>query len=114
MSTQTHVSTASKAVDVLTGRGTIYRDGQPLLDADYEITVTSFAPIEGVTQAGGAMDVPEINGRLLGPLYTAEDLAGRPHTLVLEDGRALDFEVIRPDTNEIAGIAGFRSDPAIR
>jgi hypothetical protein len=43
----------------------------------------------------------------MGPLFQAEQLHG-VHTLVLEDGRAFDFQVIQPDTNEIVGVSAVR------
>jgi hypothetical protein len=45
----------------------------------------------------------------MGPLFQAEQLHG-VHTLVLEDGRAFDFQVIQPDTNEIVGVSAAGLD----
>jgi hypothetical protein len=94
-------------IERLTGHGAVYRNGLKVFETDYELTITPPA-LRGVTfEPGNEPKVaPDITGRLLGPLFEAESLEG-VHTLVLEDGRAFDFRVIQPDTNEIVGVSWF-------
>ena len=112
------------AVDRLTGRGRVLREGLTILEIDYDITValptgreTSLQHMHvtdrdapAARQASADTEPPphlDIAGRLLGALYTGEQLQG-VHTLVLEDGRELDFRVIQPDTNEIVAVSDLR------
>jgi hypothetical protein len=101
-------------VERLIGHGTILHDGQPVGETDYDITVTpphlrgTGLPFEAGLPGTEPANVPDVTGRLLGPLYQAEPYAEDVHTLVLNDGRLLDFRVIQPDTNEIVGVSWFR------
>jgi hypothetical protein len=100
-------------VERLTGHGAVYRNGLKVLETGYELTITPQS-LRGVTFEPGnePKGSPDITGRLLGPLFESEPLQG-VHTLVLEDGRAFDFRVIQPDTNEIVGVSWF-DDPQKR
>lgn len=94
-------------IERLTGHGAIYRSGLKVLETDYDLMVTPPALRGATFESGNEPKVaPDITGRLLGPLFEAESLEGT-HTLVLEDGRAFDFRVIQPDTNEIVGVGWF-------
>lgn len=94
------------------GHGVVYHNGVRALETGYDLTVTPPArrgdTFESGEPGGEPGRGPDITGRLLGSLYDAESFTGTA-TLVLEDGRALDFRVIQPDTNEIVGIGWFRS-----
>lgn len=111
-------SPISSEFERLLGHGVVYHNGVRALEIDYDLTITP-PGIQSATFAPGTepMARPDITGRLLGNLYDAEKLAEGTATLVLEDGRSLDFRVIRPDTNEIVGLtelrpAGARSAPS--
>jgi len=94
-------------VERLTGHGAVYSGGLKVRETDYDLTVTPAAQRDATFEAGNEPKVSaDITGRLLGPLYDTESLEG-VHTLVLEDGRAFDFRVIQPDTNEIIGVTWF-------
>jgi hypothetical protein len=94
-------------IERLTGHGAVYRNGLRVLETDYDLTVTPPALRGGTFEPGNEPKVAsDITGRLLGPLFETESLEG-VHTLVLEDGRAFDFRVIQPDTNEIVGVSWF-------
>jgi hypothetical protein len=99
-------------IERLLGHGVVYHNGVRTLEVDYDITITPPA-LQGATFAPGATPTsrPDITGRLLGELYDAEQLAEGSATLVLEDGRAFDFRVIQPDTNEIIGLTWFKPAP---
>jgi hypothetical protein len=101
-----------EGVQRLTGRGVVRRGGQQLGEVDYDITITP-PNLRGSTfEPGFEPKVSaDITGRLMGPLYQAEDLVHGIHTLVLEDGREFDFRVLQPETNEIIGVSWFRSSP---
>jgi hypothetical protein len=86
-------------VERLVGRGLVLRDGTPIIEIDYDLTM---AP-----RSDGASSDLDVAGRLIGPFYTAEDMLDG-HTLVLEDGREFDFRVIQPDTNEIVAVSDLR------
>jgi hypothetical protein len=104
------------AVERFQGHGFIRRGDERLAEVDYDVIVT---PAElrgtGLTyEAGSPRDRepkagPDIAGRLLGPLYQAQDFAEGIYTLVLDDGREFDFRVLQPETNEIAGVSVLRS-----
>ena len=102
-------STASSApgIERLIGHGVVYHNGVRLFEADYDLTITP-PELRGLTFEPGnePQGTPDITGRLLGPLYETEPIA-HGATLVLADGRALDFRVIQPDTNEIVGVGVF-------
>lgn len=105
---------AAPIVERLYGHGIILRDDVRVGEADYDLIVTppelrgTGATFEAGLPGTKSTDVPDISGRLLAPLYAAEPYAEHIHTLVLEDGRALDFRVIQPDSNEIVGVSFFR------
>jgi hypothetical protein len=114
MSTISSTPPASASeIERLTGHGVVYRDGVPVLETDYDLTVTP-AALRGATFEPGneAKNTADITGRLLGSFFDAEALTGTS-TLVLEDGRALDFRVIQPDTNEIVAVSGLTTAPAV-
>lgn len=95
----------------LIGHGAVYSGGLKVRETDYDLTVTPAAQRDATFEPGNEPKVSaDITGRLLGPLYGTESLAG-VHTLVLEDGRAFDFRVIQPDTNEIIGVTWFEQMP---
>ncbi len=106
-------------VERFQGHGIIRRGDERLAETDYDVIIT---PAElrgtGLTyEAGSPLDRapkagPDISGRLLGPLFQAQEFAERIHTLVLEDGREFDFRVLQPDTNEIVGVSVLRSPAA--
>jgi hypothetical protein len=113
------------AVEHLTGHGKVLRDGTPIMDLDYDLTVSLPSDRKSATQRMHVRDSDEpardqasppaerppyldIAGRLLGALYTGEQLLG-VHTLVLEDGRELEFRVVQPDTNEIVAVSDLRA-----
>ncbi len=100
------------------------QDGKPIMDLDYDLTISLPSDRKSAVQRMHVRDRDEpardqpspsserppyldIAGRLLGELYTGERLPG-VHTLVLEDGRELDFRVVQPDTNEIVGVSDLR------
>lgn len=93
------------------GHGIIRRGNDTVGEADYELMITP-PHLRGATfEPGNEPKVsPDITGRLLESLYTAEALAHGVHTLVLEDGREFDFRVLQPETNEIIGVSWFRKD----
>ncbi len=97
-------------VERLTGRGTVYSGQQRLGDVNYTLTVTP-PNLRGVTfEPGNEPKVtPDITGTLDTTLFASEPLVQGVHTLVLADGRAFDFRVIQPDTNEIVGVSWFRN-----
>ena len=99
-------------IERLTGDGVVSRNGVRILETGYDLTITPPA-LPGLTFEPGSEPkvTPDITGRLLGPLYEAEELSGVA-TLTLEDGRSFDFRVLRPDTNEIVGVSWFK--PASR
>lgn len=106
--------TGAAGVERLHGHGIIRHGSETVGEADYDLMIASpSARASGRTyEAGlpGTADesVPDITGRLMGRLYQAQQYAEGIHTLVLEDGRAFDFRVLRPDTNEIVGVSWFR------
>jgi hypothetical protein len=114
----THQSSADEPfgdrVERLGGHGRIRRDGVAVGESDYDLVVTPpHLRGAGVTYEAGlpsdhTKTVPEISGRLIGPLFHAQAFAEGTHTLVLEDGREFDFHVLQPDTNEIVGVSWFR------
>ena len=96
-------------IERLTGHGVVYRAGSRVAETDYDLMVTprdagaaTFGPGQDPT------NVPEITGRLLGAFYQSESMTG-VMTLVLEDGRAFDFQVLQPDINEIASISSIKN-----
>ena len=93
------------------GHGVIRCGSERVGEADYELMITP-PHLRGATfEPGNEPKVsPDITGRLLEPLFAAESLANGVHTLVLDDGRAFDFRVLQPDTNEIIGVSWFRKD----
>jgi hypothetical protein len=96
-------------IERLAGHGVVYHDGVRTLDVDYDLTITPPALQDATFSSGSEPSSrPDITGRLLGGLYDAEKLASGTSTLVLEDGRAFDFRVIQPDTNEIVAITEFK------
>lgn len=105
------------SVQQLKGRGRVFRGSEPLSEVDYELTITpaalrNAAAFEPGTPEGGTSKndgLPDITGRLMGALYEAEKFATGIHTLELEDGQRLDFQVLQPETNEIIGVSWFRS-----
>jgi hypothetical protein len=99
-------------IERLLGHGVVYHNGARTLEVDYDITITP-PGLQGATFAPGTAPAsrPDITGRLLGELYDAEKLAEGTATLVLEDGRAFDFRVIQPDTNEIVAVSWFKPAP---
>jgi hypothetical protein len=104
-------TTSASEIERLTGHGVVYRDGVRVLETDYDLMVTP-AALRGATFESGdaAKGTPDITGRLLGSFFDAEALTGTS-TLVLEDGRAFDFRVIQPDTNEIVAVSWFTTAP---
>jgi hypothetical protein len=110
-------------IQQLSGHGAIYRGGERVAEADYELTITphgqgtpaepgdALAVADSRGEAAGtAPETPTpaaITGRLLGSFFAAESFADGVHTLQLADGRELDFRVLQPDTNEIVGVSWF-------
>lgn len=106
-STASRPTSEPRDAERLTGHGAVYRGGLKVRETEYDLTVTPAAQRDATFEAGNEpKGSPDITGRLVGPLYDAESLEG-VHTLVLEDGRAFDFRVIQPDTNEIIGVTWF-------
>jgi hypothetical protein len=104
------------AVERIVGHGVIRDSGAEILETDYDLTITpahlrGTVTFEPGNEALGTNDPQgaDISGRLLGQFYATEDLVEGIHTLVLEDGRELDFRVLQPETNEIVGVSWFRS-----
>src|SRR5689334_21220392 len=95
----------------LRGHGIIMRGSEKVGDTDYELMIIP-PHLRGATfEPGNEPKVsPDITGRLLENFYAAESLAHGVYTLVLEDGRAFDFRVLQPETNEIIGVSWFRKD----
>ena len=93
------------------GHGIIKRGAERVGEANYELMITP-PHLRGTTfEPGNEPKVsPDITGRLLENFYAAESLADGVYTLVLDDGRAFDFRVLQPDTNEIIGVSWFRKD----
>jgi hypothetical protein len=111
----TNASPAQVPINVerLTGHGRILHGSQTVLETDYDLTLAPPSLRSVTFEPGNHLKVsPDITGRLMGPLFQAEQLHG-VHTLVLDDGRAFDFQVIQPDTNEIVGVSVVRdfTDP---
>jgi hypothetical protein len=108
MDAHTAAASSASGIERIKGHGIVSRDGVRLFETDYDLTITP-PELRGATfESGNEPHVtPDITGRLLGPLYESEPLA-QGATLALEDGRAFDFRVIQPDTNEIVGVSWFR------
>ena len=107
-------TTASSEIERIPGHGVVYRDGVRALETDYDLMITPAARRGAAFDSRhDASDTPDITGRLLGNFFDAEALTGTS-TLVLEDGRAFDFRVIQPDTNEIVAVSGFTTAPHLR
>ena len=89
----------------ISGKGRILKDGALVCEAEYEITL---APNVKRTDSKAEREVVHrmapVSGRLLGPLYHYETLAG-VHTLELDDGRKIDFVMNQKETGEI-GVQG--------
>lgn len=101
-------SDVPSSIERLQGHGAVYRDGLRLFETDYDLTITP-PELRGATFEPGRepKSSPDITGQLLGPLFETEKVAEGVSTLVLEDGRAFDFRVLQPDTNEIVGVSWF-------
>jgi len=89
----------------LQGRGVVYRDGQRLGETGYDLMIVPPHHRRATLEPGNPpSDRPDITGFFTDAFYIGEDAQGGRMTLVLEDGRRLDFRVLVPDTNEIIGL----------
>jgi hypothetical protein len=94
----------------LTGHGVVYRNGERLGEAEYDLMIVPPHHRRPALEPGSPpVDRPDITGILNGALYLGEAVKGDPDrhntlTLELEDGRKFDFNVLVPDTNEIIGV----------
>jgi hypothetical protein len=102
-------------VERLQGHGSIRHEGVTVGESDYDLIITpphlrrTGTTFEAGLPQGEPKTSPLITGWLVGPLFHARPFAESIHTLVLDDGRELDFRVVQPDTNEIVGVSWFRS-----
>ena len=94
----------------LRGRGVVYRDGQRLGETGYDLMIVPPQHRRPTLEAGTPpVDRADISGFLTDRFYIGEDVqGGGPLTLMLEDGRRLQFKVIEPSTNEIIGLGDLR------
>jgi hypothetical protein len=105
-----HQSDTPSEIVRLQGRGVVYRDGQSVGDTEYDLMVVPPhhdrpALTLGITPS----DHTQITGILNTGFFFGEiaEHAGTL-TLVLADGRRLDFKVLVPDTNEIVGVGELK------
>jgi len=94
----------------LQGRGVVYRDGERLGETGYDLMVIPPDHQRPTLEPGNPpADRVDITGYLTDRFYIGEDVQGAGAlTLVLEDGRRLQFRVLEPDTNEIIGLGDLR------
>jgi hypothetical protein len=95
----------------LKGRGVVYKQGQRISDAGYDIIITPTHLRGHVFEPGqSTKNTPEITGMLTDSFYELGGGEAMQHvmTLELEDGRKFDFRLLRPDTNEIVGVSWLR------
>jgi hypothetical protein len=101
-------------VERLQGHGVIRHGEVAVGETDYDVIITppqlrgTGATFEAGLPSHEPKRVPDITGRLMGPLFQAQQFAEDVHTLVLDNGREFDFRVFRPDTNEIIGVSWLR------
>src|SRR5262249_6834696 len=94
----------------LQGRGIVYRDGQRLGETGYDLMIIPPQHRRKTLESGTPpVDRADISGMLTDRFNIGEDVQGAgPLTLMLEDGRRLQFKVIEPSTNEIIGLSELR------
>jgi len=94
----------------LRGRGIVYRNGQRLGETGYDLMIIPPNHRRPTLEPGRPpADRVDITGMLTDRFYIGEDVqGGGPLTLMLEDGRRLQFRILEPDTNEIIGIGDLR------
>jgi hypothetical protein len=85
-----------RVVERVLGEGELYRDGELLVRAGYELTVyREWTPTPG----GLAPGAFSVEGHLLAPAPDLEHALGTlsPATLHLDDGRRFDLFVVNPE-----------------
>jgi hypothetical protein len=94
----------------LQGRGVVYRDGQRLGETGYDLMIIPPDHLRPTLESGHPpVDRVDITGYLTDRFFIGEDVQGGAGlTLVLEDGRRLQFKILEPDTNEIIGLGDLR------
>jgi len=94
----------------LHGRGIVYRDGERLGETGYDLMIIPPNHSRPTLEPGTPpVDRVDITGYLTDRFFIGEDVQGNgPLTLVIEDGRRLQFRVLEPDTNEIIGLGNLR------
>lgn len=94
----------------LKGRAVVYRDGQRLGETGYDLMIVPPQHRRLTLEPGKPpTDRPDITGFLTDRLFLGEDVQGAgPLTLMLEDGRRLEFRISEPETNEIIGVGDLR------
>jgi hypothetical protein len=87
------------------GRGVIYKDGERLGEAGYDLMIVPPHRRGAVLESGTPpVDRPDISGTLTDSMLLGEAIHGGRLTLALEDGHRFEFTVIVPETNEILGV----------
>jgi hypothetical protein len=94
----------------LQGRGVVYRDGQRLGETGYDLMIVPPQHRRPTLEPGTPpTDRVDITGMLTDRLYIGQDVQGiGALTLMLEDGRRLQFKILEPETNEIIGLGDLR------
>jgi hypothetical protein len=94
----------------LQGRGVVYRDGERLGETGYDLMVIPPDHQRPTLEPGTPpVDRADITGYLTDRFFIGEDVRGSGAlTLVIEDGRRLQFRILEPDTNEIIGLGDLR------
>jgi hypothetical protein len=89
-----------RTIAVLDGVGTVLSGGGPLTEARYHLDVSQeFVIVSGRTGIRELPGVQEVAGTLRPPPNMSLPMAGAPLTLLMEDGREIDFTM----TSIIAG-----------